>query len=83
MSALRTVAEIRRNYPTDSTAMKAIAPDPDFSPAQTVRTWVRKALVDGGRRPGMTAEKAKGGLCPRTSAYSRPRSPTGPIAVVR
>jgi transposase len=35
------VAEIRRNYPTEWAAMKAVAAKSGIDAAQTVRTWVR------------------------------------------
>ncbi|MGI5461100.1 IS3 family transposase [Streptomyces sp. CA-249302] len=45
------VAEIRPNYPTEWAAMKAVAAKLGIGAAETVRTWVRKAKVDAGRRP--------------------------------
>ncbi|MEU6231417.1 IS3 family transposase [Streptomyces sp. NPDC047042] len=56
--AVRMVAEIRPNYPTEWAAMKAVAAKLGIGAAETVRTWVRKAEVDGGRRPGVTSEEA-------------------------
>jgi transposase-like protein len=52
------VAEIRPNYPTEWAAMKAVAARLGIGTAETVRTWVRKAEVDGGHRPGVTSEGA-------------------------
>jgi transposase len=51
------VAEIRSNYPTEWAAMKAVAAKLGIGSAETVRTWVRKAEVDAGQRPGMTSEE--------------------------
>lgn len=51
-------AEIRPNYPTEWAAMKAVAAKLGIGAAETVRTWVRKAEVDGGKRPGVTSEEA-------------------------
>ncbi|MEU0451437.1 IS3 family transposase [Streptomyces tendae] len=56
--AVRMVAEIRPNYPTEWAAMKAVAAKLGIGAAETVRTWVRKAEVDGGQRPGVTSEEA-------------------------
>ncbi|GAA2439159.1 hypothetical protein GCM10010405_23130 [Streptomyces macrosporus] len=38
--------------------MKAIVAKPGIGSAETVRTWVRTAQVDAGRRPGATSEEA-------------------------
>jgi transposase len=51
------VAEIRPNYPTEWAAMEAVAAKLGIGAAETVRTWVRKAEVDGGQRPGVTSEE--------------------------
>ena len=56
--AVRVVAEIRPNYPTEWAAMKAVAAKLGVGAAEMVRTWVRKAEVDAGRRPGTTSEEA-------------------------
>ncbi|MCE7080325.1 IS3 family transposase [Streptomyces sp. ST2-7A] len=56
--AVRMVAEIRPNYPTEWAAMKAVAAKLGIGAAETVRTRVRKAEVDDGRRPGVTSEEA-------------------------
>ncbi|KUN16699.1 transposase [Streptomyces antibioticus] len=56
--AVRMVAESRPNYPTEWAAMKAVAAKLGIGAAETVRTWVRKAEVDVGRRPGITSDEA-------------------------
>ncbi|MCZ0997831.1 hypothetical protein O1M63_06240 [Streptomyces mirabilis] len=56
--AVRMVAEIRPNYSTEWAAMKAFAAKLGIGAAQTVRTWVRKAEVDAGQRPGGTSGEA-------------------------
>ena len=55
--AVRMVAEVRPNYPTEWAAMKAVAAKLGIGAAETVRTWVRKAEVDAGRRPGVTSDE--------------------------
>lgn len=50
--AVHMVTEIRPNYPTEWAAMKAVAAKLGIGAAETVRTWVRKAEVDAGQRPG-------------------------------
>ncbi|MFF2977434.1 IS3 family transposase [Streptomyces albidoflavus] len=55
--AVRMVAEIRPNYPTEWAAMKAVAAKLGIGAAETVRTWVRKAQVDTGHRPGVPSEE--------------------------
>lgn len=52
------VTEIRPKYPTEWAAMKAVAAKLGIGAAETVRTWVRKAEVDAGQRPGVTSEEA-------------------------
>lgn len=52
------VAEVRPNYPTEWAAMKAVAAKLGIGSAETVRTWVCKAEVDTGQRPGVTSEEA-------------------------
>lgn len=56
--AVRMVAEIRPNYPTEWAAMKAIAAKLGIGAAETVLTWVRESQVDAGQRPGVTSEEA-------------------------
>ncbi|CAL9666430.1 IS3 family transposase ISMyma3 [Streptomyces sp. enrichment culture] len=56
--AVRMVVEVRPNYPTEWAAMKAVAAKLGIGAAETVRTWVRKAEVDTGQRPGVTSEEA-------------------------
>ncbi|MEW5657662.1 IS3 family transposase [Streptomyces cinereoruber] len=55
--AVRMVAEIRPNYPTEWAAMKAVAAKLGIGTAETVRTWAREAQVGAGHRPGVTSEE--------------------------
>ncbi len=56
--AVRMVAEVRPNYPTEWAAMKAVAAKLGVKTPETVRTWVRKAEIDAGQRPGTTSQEA-------------------------
>ncbi|GAA2078785.1 transposase [Actinomadura alba] len=46
------------NYPTEWAAMKAVAVKLGIGAAETVRSWVRRAEIDAGARPGTTSEDA-------------------------
>lgn len=64
-------AEIRPDYPTEWAAMKAVAAKLGIGAAETVRTWVRKAEVDAGRRPDVKADAAlRISFARRNSAFS-------------
>lgn len=58
--AVRMVAEIRPNYPTEWAAMKAVAAKLGIGAAETVRTWVRKAQVDMRPSPGCALGGGRG-----------------------
>lgn len=55
--AVRMVAEVLPNYPSEWPAMVAVAGKLGIGTAETVRKWVRPAEVDGGVRPGITTEE--------------------------
>ena len=55
--AVRMVAEVLPNYPSEWPAMVAVAGKLGIGTAETVRNWVRLAQVDGGVRPGVTTEE--------------------------
>ena len=55
--AVRLVAEVLPNYPSEWPAMVAVADKLGIGTAETVRKWVRRAEVDGGLRPGVTSEE--------------------------
>ncbi len=56
--AVRMVAEVRPEYPSDWPAIKAVAAKLVIGSAETLRKWVRQAEVDGGTRPGVTSEES-------------------------
>ncbi len=51
------MAEARPRYPSEWAAIESVAGKLGAS-AETVRTWVRQAEVDGGQRPGVTSEES-------------------------
>src|ERR1700747_2176909 len=50
--AVRMVAEVRPDYPSDWPAICAVASRLGIGSAETLRKWVRQAEVDAGQRPG-------------------------------
>ncbi|MFD0855600.1 hypothetical protein ACFQ07_25385, partial [Actinomadura adrarensis] len=46
--AVRMYAEIRPDYPSEWSAMKAVAAKLGVGHAETIRGWARKAEVDAG-----------------------------------
>jgi transposase len=56
--AVRMVAELRPDYPTEWATMTAVAAKLGVGHPETVRSWVRKAEVDTGARPGTTSEES-------------------------
>ena len=56
--AVRMVAEIRPDYPSQWSAISEVAHKLGIGAPETVRTWVRRAEVDAGDRPGVTTEQA-------------------------
>ena len=55
--AVRMVAEVLPNYPSEWPAMRAVAQKLGVGTAETVRKWVRQVQVDDGVRPGATSEE--------------------------
>jgi transposase len=54
--AVRMVAEHRDEYPSEWAAFTSIAAKLGMT-AETLRTWVRRAQVDQGMRPGLTTDE--------------------------
>jgi transposase len=54
---VRLVAEHRDEYPSEWAAVCSIAPKFGVT-SETLRTWVRRAQVDQGRRPGTSSEES-------------------------
>lgn len=53
--ALRLLAEVRPDHPSDWTAFTHVAGKLGMNP-ETLRTWKRKAEVDAGQRPGLPGD---------------------------
>ena len=56
--AVRMVAQVRPEYPSDWPAICAVAAKLGIGTAETLRKWVRQAEVDAGQRPGVTSEES-------------------------
>ena len=58
--AVRMVAEVKDDYPSEWAAITAVASKLGIGSTETLRKWVRRAEVDGGDRPGISsAERAE------------------------
>ena len=56
--AVRMVAEVRPEYPSDWPAIVAVAQRLGIGSAETLRKWVRRAEVDAGTRPGVSTDES-------------------------
>ena len=56
--AVRMVAELRPDYPSEYAAMTAVARMLGIGSPETIRTWIRRQQVDAGDRPGVTTDAA-------------------------
>ncbi|WP_028279046.1 IS3 family transposase [Arthrobacter sp. H5] len=54
--AVRMVAEVRPDYPSEYQAMTAVAGMLGIGSPETIRTWIRRQQVDTGDRPGVTTD---------------------------
>jgi transposase len=55
--AVRMVAEVRPQYPTEYAAITAVAAKLGIRTTETLRKWVRVAQVEAGTRPVATVEE--------------------------
>ena len=53
--AVRMVAEVTPDYPSQWAAINAVAQKLGIGTAETLRKWVRRAEIDDGTRPGLTS----------------------------
>ena len=56
--AIRMVAEVRPSYESEWAAIGAVAQMLGIGSSETLRSWIRRAQVDTGQRPGVTSEEA-------------------------
>jgi transposase len=56
--AVRMVAEVRPDYPTEWVAINAVAAQLGIGTAETLRKWVRQSQIDEGTRPGTTSDES-------------------------
>jgi transposase len=56
--AVRMVAEVQGEYPSQWAAIGAVASKLGIGSTETLRKWVRRAEIDAGQRPGLTSEEA-------------------------
>ena len=54
--AVRMVAEVRPDYPSEHAAMIAVSGMLGIGSPETIRTWIRRVQVDTGDRPGVTTD---------------------------
>ena len=64
--AVRMVAEVRPQYPSQWAAITAVAGMLGIGTPETLRTWIRRSEVDTGQRPGVTSQMAEENKALRT-----------------
>jgi transposase len=57
--AVRMVAEVGPDYPSEWAAINAVAAKLGIGTAETLRKWVRQAQIDEGQRSGTTTDAAE------------------------
>jgi transposase len=57
--AVRMVAEVRPQYPSQWAAITAVAGMLGIGTPETLRSWIRRSEVDVGQRPGVTSQMAE------------------------
>lgn len=55
--AVRMVAEVKGEYPSQWAAIAAVASKLGIGSSETLRKWVRQSEVDAGERPGLSSEE--------------------------
>jgi transposase len=56
--AVRMVAEVQSDHDSQWAAMEAVAKLLGVGSTETIRSWVRRAEVNAGSRPGVTTDAA-------------------------
>lgn len=56
--AVRMVAEVRDDYPNETTALQAVADKLGIGSRETLRNWLKQHEIDAGTRPGTTTEES-------------------------
>src|SRR5258705_2254740 len=64
--AVRMVAEVRPQYPSQGAAITAVAGILGIGTPETLRTWIRRSEVDSGARPGVTSQMVEENKALRT-----------------
>src|SRR6478609_2971392 len=77
--AVRMVAEVRPQYPSQWAAITAVAGMLGIGTPETLRTWIRRSEIDTGLRPGVTSQMAKENKALRKESLSC----AGPMSVPR
>jgi transposase-like protein len=54
--AVRLVVDHLDDYPSEWAAMRSVATKLGMTP-ETLRSWVRRAQIDGGQRPGLSTDE--------------------------
>jgi transposase len=53
--AVRMVAEVTPDYPSQWAAIKAVAQKLGIGSAETLRKWIRQSEIDDGKRAGLSS----------------------------
>ncbi|MCW2425158.1 transposase [Rhodococcus erythropolis] len=69
--AVRMVAEVQHEYPSEWAGVESVADKLGIGTAQTLLNWIRRAQTDAGERPGVTTEMAAEARTPRAVQFQR------------
>jgi len=73
--AVRRVLESEQDHPSQWAAIEAVAAEMGIGTAETLRKWLRRAEIDGGRRAGVSsAEESENRQLRRENAELRRRN---------